>query len=190
MRSRTSRESGSHDGRSVRTAAAPGGAGLSPPSRHAARGAVASHRRGARGAAAPDHRASSRPAVGGRNRGRARAGRRHRALERDGLPAKPARSRFCTRTRSIVMQGLQLLVAATLGWQHPVVAPHLIVAPVQAQAALGALDALGALEVLDALDALDMDEGRVLQDEQDPTDSLWRAAKRALNPADYQKAAT
>ena len=87
------------------------------------------------------------------------------------------------------MQGLQLLVAATLGWQHPVVAPHLIVAPVQAQAALGALDALGALEVLDALDALDMDEGRVLQDEQDPTDSLWRAAQRALNRADYQNAA-
>src|SRR5205809_200477 len=306
MRSRTSRESGSHDGRSVRTAAARGGAGLSRPSRHAARGAVASHRRGARGAAAPDHRASSRPAVGGRNRGRARAGRRHRALERDGLPAehrrrrpgrahhhvrlsarrrpiphphrgaahglprgnpcrrahgavfssgprpaqhdatharlaggsrrqaeelarrpgagagtdrpaplerrsrrraahqsgvgatervaagpdgKPARSRFCTRTRSIVMQGLQLLVAATLGWQHPVVAPHLIVAPVQAQATVGALDALGTLEVLDALDALDTDEGRVLQDEQDPTDSLWRAAQRALNRADYQNAA-
>ena len=90
------------------------------------------------------------------------------------------------------MQGLQLLVAATLGWQHPVVAPHLIVAPVQAQAALGALhalDALGALDVLDALDALDTDEGRVLQDEQDPTDSLWRAAQRALNRADYQNAA-
>ena len=87
------------------------------------------------------------------------------------------------------MQGLPLIVAATLGWQQPVAAPHVILAPVQAQAALGALHALDGLDALHALDALDADEGRVLQDEQDPTDSLWRAAHQALNRADYQSAA-
>jgi len=91
------------------------------------------------------------------------------------------------------MQGLQLIVAATLGWQQPVAAPRVTVAPVQVHVALDALRALDALDALDALaaiDVLDVDEGRVLQDEQDPTDSLWRAARQALNRADYQTAAS
>src|SRR5437773_5120654 len=90
------------------------------------------------------------------------------------------------------MQGLPLLVAATLALQQPVVPLHIVVPPVQAQAALGALHALDALDTLDALDALDAlgtDEGWVQPDEQDPTDSLWRAARQALNRADYQSAA-
>src|SRR6266436_6172777 len=77
-RSRISRESGSHDGRSVRRAAAAGGAGLSPPPGDAARGAVDPHRGGARGAAAPGLGDPSPAALGCGHRGRARAGRRHR----------------------------------------------------------------------------------------------------------------
>jgi len=97
------------------------------------------------------------------------------------------------------MQGLQLIVAATLGWQQPVAAPRVTVAPVQVQVALDALrgldalealDAVDAIDAIDAIDALDVDEGLVLQDGQDPTDSLWRAARQALNRADYQTAAT
>src|SRR5204862_7090557 len=71
----------------------------------------------------------------------------------------------------------------------PVVPLHIVVPPVQAQAALGALHALDVLDALDALDALGTDEGWVQPDEQDPTDSLWRAARQALNRADYQRAA-
>src|SRR5205814_8212887 len=46
----------------------------------------------------------------------------------------------------------------------------------------------GAVDGLDAREALDAAGGRVLRAEQDPTDSLGRAAQRALNRADYQGA--
>jgi len=55
--------------------------------------------------------------------------------------------------------------------------------------ALDALDALDGLDALDALDALDTPDAGALQDEQDPTDSLWRAARRAFNRGDYASAA-
>src|SRR5207247_10406250 len=86
------------------------------------------------------------------------------------------------------MQGLPLLVGATLALQQPVVPLHIVVPPVQAQAALGALHALDVLDALDALDALGTDEGWVQPDEQDPTDSLWRAARQATHRADEQGA--
>ena len=69
------------------------------------------------------------------------------------------------------MQAFQLVVAAVLSMQRPVAVPP-IVAPPQA-----------ALAVLDRLDAVDALDG------QDPTDSLWRAGRQALNRADYQRAA-
>src|SRR2546427_2351017 len=319
MRSRISRGNGCHDRRSIRPVAAGRGARLSPPTRHSARGAVEPHRGGARGAAAADRRDPSPAALGCGNRRPARAGRRHRALERDELPdelrkgsdgrahlrvrlsagrrsipqshrgsahrlphgnpwgradssvfssgprpalhdatharlasgwrrqaqeparrpgarvgadrsaalerrsgrrtidqpgigptqrvaapadGEPRRPRPRARARSIVMQAMYLMVAAVVGMQQPIV-PRVVVPPlahvqaalqgVVAPAALDALDALEALDALDALAALDVvdtwDAG-VLQDEQDPTDSLWRAARNALNRADYQTAAT
>jgi HEAT repeat protein len=102
------------------------------------------------------------------------------------------------------MQGLQLMVAAVLGIQQPVMIPQIAPILARAHAALStlgrldALDALNGLDVLDALDGLDAldaldavapDDGAVVQAEQDPTDSLWRAARSALNRADYQNAA-
>ncbi len=99
------------------------------------------------------------------------------------------------------MQAMYLMVAAVVAMQHPVV-PRVVVpplAPVQAALegvdALDALDALNGLEELGALDALDALsavgpwDGGSLQDEQDPTDSLWRAARRAFNRGDYTSAA-
>ena len=101
------------------------------------------------------------------------------------------------------MQAMYLMVAAVVGMQHPVVPRVVVPAPAHAQpalAALNALDALGALDalnaleglnVLDALDALDAVgpwDSAPLQDEQDPTDSLWRAARRAFNRGDYASA--
>ncbi|TLY46370.1 MAG: outer membrane protein assembly factor BamD, partial [Gemmatimonadetes bacterium] len=64
------------------------------------------------------------------------------------------------------MQGVQLVVAAVLGLQQPIVVPP--VAPALA---------------LDALHA------GAWQDEQDPTDSLWRAARQAFDRGDYTSAA-
>jgi HEAT repeat protein len=111
------------------------------------------------------------------------------------------------------MQAMYLMIAAVVGMQHPVVPRAVVPAPAQAQPALealnaldalGALDALKALEglnVLDALDGLDAPDAvdaldtvgpwdsAPLQDEQDPTDSLWRAARRAFNRGDYTSAA-
>ena len=101
------------------------------------------------------------------------------------------------------MQAMYLMVAAVLGMQQPIVprtvAPALAHAQPALEAlnaldALGALDALNALEglnVLDALDALDAVgpwDSAPLQDEQDPTDSLWRGARRAFNRGDYASA--
>ncbi|HXL51955.1 MAG TPA: outer membrane protein assembly factor BamD, partial [Gemmatimonadales bacterium] len=103
------------------------------------------------------------------------------------------------------MQAMYLMVAAVVGMQQPVVPRVVAPALAHAQAALqgldaldgldgldglDALDALDGLDALGALDALDADGGQVLQDEQDPTDSLWRAARSALNRADYQTAAS
>jgi HEAT repeat protein len=62
-----------------------------------------------------------------------------------------------------------------LGLQQPI-APRVVIPPVTA------------IEpALDALDAVVVD---LSQDEQDPTDSLWRAARRAFNRGDYTSAAT
>ena len=67
------------------------------------------------------------------------------------------------------MQAMYLMVAAVVGIQQPVVPRAVAPALADAQAALPAWDAL--------------------QDEQDPTDSLWRAAQRAFNRGDYTSAA-
>ena len=72
------------------------------------------------------------------------------------------------------MQGLHLVLTFVLGLQQAVVVPP--VAPALSQA-------------LDALDAVDPWNEAVPQDDQDPTDSLWQAARQALNRADYQRAA-
>ena len=97
------------------------------------------------------------------------------------------------------MQAMYLMVAAVVGMQQPIV-PRVVVPPaahvqaalqgVAAPAALDALDALDAIDALDALDVVDTWDAGALQDEQDPTDSLWRAARQAINRADYQTAAT
>src|SRR2546426_12454865 len=300
MRLRTSRGSGSHDGRSVRGAAAAGGAGLSPAAADAARGTVAPRRGGACSAAAAGDRIASRPALGCGHRRRARAGRRHRALERDGLPdelrssrdggahlrvrlsarrrpipqshrgsadrlphgnpwgradssvfgsgprpalydatharlasgsrrqaeeparrpgaragadrsaalerrsgrrtidqpgigptqrvaapadGEPRRPRPRAHARSIVMQAMYLMIAAVVGMQQPIV-PRVVVPPLahvhaalQGVVAPAALDALDALDALAALDVVDTWDAGALQDEQDPTDSLWRGAR-------------
>src|SRR5256886_17309074 len=44
------------------------------------------------------------------------------------------------------------------------------------------------LDALDALDAVGPWDSAPLQDEQDPTDSLWRGARRAFNRGDYATA--
>jgi HEAT repeat protein len=72
------------------------------------------------------------------------------------------------------MQGLHLVLTFVLGLQQAVVVPQ--VAPALSQAPA-------------ALDAIDPWNEPVPQDEQDPTDSLWQAARQALNRADYQRAA-
>ena len=105
------------------------------------------------------------------------------------------------------MQPMYLMVAAVVGMQQPVVPRTVAPALARAQVALqgldaldalvaldaldvlDGLDALDALDVLDGLDAVDSWDAGALQDEQDPTDSLWRAARSALNRADYQTAA-
>ncbi len=92
------------------------------------------------------------------------------------------------------MQAMYLVVTAVVGMQQPVVPRTVAPALAHAQAALQGPDALDALDGLDALHAFGAIDalgagGRVIQDEQDPTDSLWRAARSALNRADYQTAA-
>src|SRR3989454_4074004 len=93
------------------------------------------------------------------------------------------------------MQGVQLLLAAVVAIQRPALPPEIGLALAQAQAAFTAvapavdaldgldaldqLDALDGLDALDALDALDGGDPTVVQDDQDPTDSLWQAARRA-----------
>jgi len=81
------------------------------------------------------------------------------------------------------MQGLQFVVAAVMGLQQPVVVPPVAPGLAHAQAALRALPAL------DAVDALDPGEFVLQHDAQDPTDSLWRAARQAFSRGDYTRAA-
>src|SRR5438034_9149144 len=104
------------------------------------------------------------------------------------------------------MQGVQLLLAAVVAIQRPALPPEIGLALAQAQAAFTALapavdaldgldaldqlDALDGLDALDALDALDGGDPTVVQDDQDPTDSLWQAARRAFNRGDYSSAAS
>jgi HEAT repeat protein len=76
------------------------------------------------------------------------------------------------------MQVTQLIVAAVVGLQQPA-------APAQ-------LPALAGLERLPGLDALalnHLDDAVPVQDEQDPADSLYRAARQALNRNQYRRAA-
>ena len=96
------------------------------------------------------------------------------------------------------MLGLQFVVTAVLSFQQPVVVVPRLVGPAleRAQAPLTAvataleqLNALNALDALDALDALEAVPPLGWQGEQDPTDSLWRAARRAFNRGDYASAA-
>src|SRR5438445_6759406 len=116
---------------------------------------------------------------------------------------EPRRARPRARARSTVMQGVQLLLAAVVAIQRPALPPEIGLALAQAQAAftavapavdaldgLDALDQLDALDGLDALDALDGDHPVAVQDDQDPTDSLWLAARRAFNRGDYGNAAS
>lgn len=74
------------------------------------------------------------------------------------------------------MHAMQLVIAAVLGLQQP--------APARG---LDALKALNAFDAFDAFDAVDL--ASVLA-EQDPADSLWRAARRALNRGEYSRAAS
>src|SRR2546423_2701920 len=128
------------------------------------------------------------------------------------------------------MHAMQLVVAAVMGMQQPVVPlpPVLVRPPVAAGLegleALQGLDALAGLEGLQGLAALDgveplqgfdalqgfealegfaaleglagisgfdaLDDRGAPQDaSQDPADSLWRAARQALNRGDYSHAA-
>jgi HEAT repeat protein len=51
------------------------------------------------------------------------------------------------------------------------------------------VDALEGLDALAALDGLELSSGQRAGDAQDPTDSLWRAARAAFNRGDYTSAA-
>src|SRR5207253_2940442 len=54
---------------------------------------------------------------------------------------------------------------------------------------LEGMEGLAGLARLDGLDALDPEPPMVSQNAQDPTDSLWRAARQAFNRGDYTSAA-
>ena len=84
------------------------------------------------------------------------------------------------------MPGMSFLVASLVALQQPVVVvPPPPMAPVVAAArAARAVPAI-VLPDLPSLQGLES----LTPDEQDPTDSLWRAARQALNRADYQAAA-
>src|SRR2546421_751981 len=70
----------------------------------------------------------------------------------------------------MVMQGLPLAVAAVRAMQQPMRVPPIAPALEWAQGALASVEA-------------------VSQNEQDPTDSLWRVARQAFNRGDYTSAA-
>jgi HEAT repeat protein len=78
------------------------------------------------------------------------------------------------------MPGMSFVVAAVLSMQQltiPLAAPRIEVTP------------RGAFEGLQGLDALDVVDANRERDVQDPTDSLWRAARQAFNRGDYTAAA-
>jgi HEAT repeat protein len=79
------------------------------------------------------------------------------------------------------MQGLQLVVAVVVIAQQPV-------APLPSVPTVPVIAEVSALSALDAFDVLEADVP-LAQDEQDPTDSLWRAARQAFNRGDYASAA-
>ena len=85
------------------------------------------------------------------------------------------------------MPGMSLLVASVVALQQPVV----VVPPMPPVASV--LEAVRAARAVASVVLPDVTSLQGLesltQDEQDPTDSLWRAARQALNRADYQAAA-
>ena len=98
------------------------------------------------------------------------------------------------------MQAMYLVCAAVVGVQQPAVPPQAARALARAQEALAAaqptLARLGTMLNSDGLAQLDDLDGQLAalgvalaQDGQDPTDSLWRTARRALNRGDYATAA-
>jgi len=102
------------------------------------------------------------------------------------------------------MQLIDLVVAAVVGFQQGRPTEAIAPALARAQAALearlaGLQQGLAAAQIasprvraqaaLDALDALETAELGVPGHQQDPPDSLWRAAGRALNRGDYAGAA-
>src|SRR5205807_8111037 len=121
--------------------------------------------------------------------------------------------------RSIEMQTMQLVVAAVLATQQPVpplpplpgrfpilVAPQLdaltvasdalqgleglaALAGMEALQGLQCLEGLQGLEGLQRLDVLEAFDPVPPEASQDPTDSLWRAARQAFNRGDYTSAA-
>ena len=85
------------------------------------------------------------------------------------------------------MPGMSLLVASVVALQQPVV----VVPPMPPVASV--LEAVRAARAVASVVLPDVTSLQGLesltQGEQDPTDSLWRAARQALNRADYQAAA-
>jgi HEAT repeat protein len=75
------------------------------------------------------------------------------------------------------MHVLTLVLSAVVGMQQPVAAPRIAAALTAAAAGL------------EALETLDVDVGPS-SDAQDPTESLWRAARRAFSRGDYTSAAS
>ncbi|MGH7547286.1 MAG: HEAT repeat domain-containing protein [Gemmatimonadales bacterium] len=84
------------------------------------------------------------------------------------------------------MQVMQLVLAAVVGVQQPA-APRL--AAPRALSQLDGLQGAEALPGLAGLDALDDGDVALALDEQDPADSLYRAARQALNRSQYRRAA-
>src|SRR5207248_9791201 len=89
------------------------------------------------------------------------------------------RFRLHARTRSPVMPGMSFLVASVIVLQQPVV----VVPPMPPVASV--LEAVRAARAVASVVLPDVTSLQGLesltQDEQDPTDSLWRAAHQALN---------
>ena len=85
------------------------------------------------------------------------------------------------------MPGMSLLVACVVALQQPVVVvpPMPPVASVLEAVRVARAVASVVLPDVTSLQGLES----LTQDAQDPTDSLWRAARQALNRADYQTAA-
>ena len=88
------------------------------------------------------------------------------------------------------MPGMSFLVASVVALQQPVVVvPPMPPMPPVASVleAVRAARAVASVVLPDVTSLQGLES--LTQDEQDPTDSLWRAARQALNRADYQAAA-